>query len=176
MIHSSHIRRGRSPPPSMYSSYVTRTGLHKILPFHRILFGRISYCSALYFDTATPGPSGRTLNTECRVYIYIYSPKQSGIRFYGEGGPRGTLVPRDTDNRVSFTGNAPSRLSLLSFRSLRHAASTNWPRSGPLRPRENDIYRSVKDVRFGINDQALALTIWNYEWKFVVNSASPVWF
>lgn len=39
----------------MYSSYVTRTGLHKILPFHRILFGRISYCSALYFDTATPG-------------------------------------------------------------------------------------------------------------------------
>lgn len=72
MIHSSHIRRGRSPPPSMYSSYVTRTGLHKILPFHRILFGRISYCSALYFDTATPGPSGRTLNTECRVYIYIY--------------------------------------------------------------------------------------------------------
>lgn len=161
MIHSSHIRRGRSPPPSMYSSYVTRTGLHKILPFHRILFGRISYCSALYFDTATPGPSGRTLNTECRVYIYIYifgQTKWNSI-LRGGGGPRGTLVPRDTDNRVSFTGNAPSRLSLLSFRSLRHASSTNWPRSGPLplRPRENDIYCSEKDVRIFLWDRGLIL-------------------
>lgn len=113
MIHSSHIRRGRSPPPSMYSSYVTRTGLHKILPFHRILFGRISYCSALYFDTATPGPSGRTLNTECRVYIYIYiySAKQSGIRFYGEGGPRGTLrAIRTIESRLRGT---PLRGSLF---------------------------------------------------------------
>lgn len=144
----------------MYSSYVTRTGLHKILPFHRILFGRISYCSALYFDTATPGPSGRTLNTECRVYIYIYiRPNKVEFDFTGRGGPRGTLVPRDTDNRVSFTGNAPSRLSLLSFRSLRHASSTNWPRSGPLplRPRENDIYCSEKDVRIFLWDRGLIL-------------------
>lgn len=147
MIHSSHIRRGRSPPPSMYSSYVTRTGLHKILPFHRILFGRISYCSALYFDTATPGPCGRTLNTEYAVYIYIYifgQTKWNSI-LPREGGPRGTLVPRDTDNRVSFTGNAPSRLSLLSFRSLLPPTGLHLP-APPLRSRENDIYPGEEDV------------------------------
>lgn len=113
MIHSSHIRRGRSPPPSMYSSYVTRTGLHKILPFHRILFGRISYCSALYFDTATPGPSGRTLNTECRVYIYIYiRPNKVEFDFTGRGGleERSYRAIRTIESRLRGT---PLRGSLF---------------------------------------------------------------
>lgn len=117
----------------MYSSYVTRTGLHKILPFHAILFGRISYCSAFYFDTARRRPVER-LHAEYRM-PRIYSAKQSGIRFYRA---RRNVRTRDTDNRVSFTGNAFSRISLLSFQFSRH-----WlGRAGPvsLNGRGNDIF------------------------------------
>lgn len=134
MIHSSHIRRGRSPPPSMYSSYVTRTGLHKILPFHRILFGRISYCSALYFDTATPGPSGRTLNTECRVYIYIYifgQTKWNSI-LRGGGASRNARTARYGQSSLVY-GERPFAalsfiFSILATRCLHQLASI-WPPS-----------------------------------------------
>lgn len=127
MIHSSHIRRGRSPPPSMYSSYVTRTGLHKILPFHRILFGRISYCSALYFDTATPGPCGRTLNTEYAVYIYIYI-RSNKVEFdftKGGGASRNASTARYGQSSLVY-GERPFAALSFIFSIL---AASDWPSS-----------------------------------------------
>lgn len=173
MIHSSHIRRGRSPPPSMYSSYVTRTGLHKILPFHRILFGRISYCSALYFDTATPGPSGRTLNTEyaAYIYIYIYSVKQSGIRFYrGRGASRNASTNARYGQSSLVYGERPFAalsfiFSILATRCLR-LAPICLPPSSPLRSRENDIYPSEKDVvrtSLGFNIKGMKIFVYVFD-------------
>ena len=152
MIHSSHIRWGRSPPPSMYSSYVTRTGLHKILPFHRILFGRISYCSALYFDTATPGPSGRTLNTECRVYIYIDiyifgQTKWNSILRRGRGGleERSYRAIRTIESRLRGT---PLRGSLFY---LFDPCDTLPPPTAPPPLREKTISSVAwKMLEFGI--------------------------